>query len=375
MESPTPQTRAMSRADRLGTYDRVSTFLTSLDDQRLSELLESATAIGSGIGGAGMSLEVAGAPVFVKRVALTDLERRAEHVQSTQNLFHLPPFYQYGIGVGSSGFGAWRELAVHQMTTGWVIGNEYQGFPLMYHWRILPGTSGGQQELERAVKYWEGSSSIRNRLEAIAESSASLLLFLEYIPLTVRDWLTTRIAEGSPGSEAACAFVEKCLRIGTSFMLARGLLHFDAHFQNILTDGRRLYFADFGLAMSSRFELADDESEFFRRHRSYDQTYTATHAVNWLIGALDGSIDRDGLIRECAGGKKSADLPRWAADIVYRYAPLAAVMNEFYRKLQNVSRRTPYPTEAAALVCGVVRLRGERFPLERAGGDPWPTAT
>ncbi|MFF2503082.1 hypothetical protein ACFVTY_06840 [Streptomyces sp. NPDC058067] len=49
-------------------------------------------------------------------------------------------------------------------------------------------------------------------------------------------------------------------------MNSRGLLHFDAHFQNILTDGRRLYFADFGLALSSRFDLSPSEAGFFERH-------------------------------------------------------------------------------------------------------------
>ncbi|MFF8401556.1 hypothetical protein ACF06P_07965 [Streptomyces sp. NPDC015684] len=49
---------------------------------------------------------------------------------------------------------------------------------------------------------------------------------------------------------------------------AQGLLHFDAHFENILTDGRRLFFADYGLAISSRFELDKDEADFFDRHHT-----------------------------------------------------------------------------------------------------------
>lgn len=44
---------------------------------------------------------------------LTDVELRPENVRSTANLFGLPTFYQYG--VGSAGFGARRELAVHLM--------------------------------------------------------------------------------------------------------------------------------------------------------------------------------------------------------------------------------------------------------------------
>ena len=50
-------------------------------------------------------------------------------------------------------------------------------------------------------------------------------------------------------------------------MRDRGLIHFDAHFDNILTDGHRLYFSDFGLAVSSRFELADDVANFLALRR------------------------------------------------------------------------------------------------------------
>lgn len=41
--------------------------------------------------------------MFVKRVPLTDLERRPENVRSTANLFELPLFCHYGIG--GPGFG------------------------------------------------------------------------------------------------------------------------------------------------------------------------------------------------------------------------------------------------------------------------------
>ena len=374
MEPSTPG-RGTSRAARLATYGRVSALLRSLDDGGLRDLLHSAAAIGCGIGGAAMVLDVAGAHVFVKRIALTDRERQPEHVQSTQNLFHLPLFYQYGIGVGSAGFGVWRELAVHQMTTRWVIANEYQGFPLMYDWRILPGVSGEQDDVERAVHYWEGSSSVRTRLEAIAESSASVVLFLEYFPETLHDWLTARIAADSHDGDATCAVVEGQLRAGTSFMHSRGLLHFDAHFKNILTDGQHLYFSDFGLAMSTGFDLAVDEFEFFLRHRSYDRTYIATHTVNWLIGAFSGTVEKDILLRECAAGKVLVDFPRGPANIVDRYAPLAIVMNEFYRRLQTESRTTPYPAEQAELAIDVIRLRGARSPIELGTETPWPKAT
>ena len=131
MQHPEPR-----YAGRLATYGAVATHLSLLSDRRLGEVVAAASPLGSGIGGRSAELDIDGTRVFVKRVPLTDLELRPENVRSTANLFGLPMFYQYG--VGSAGFGAWRELAVHTMTTGWVLGNEYEGFPLMYHWRVLP---------------------------------------------------------------------------------------------------------------------------------------------------------------------------------------------------------------------------------------------
>ncbi|MGQ4268853.1 hypothetical protein [Nocardiopsis changdeensis] len=43
---------------------------------------------------------------------------------------------------------------------------------------------------------------------------------------------------------------------GADFMGARGIVHFD----NLLADGRSVYFADFGLALSSGFELPREQA-------------------------------------------------------------------------------------------------------------------
>ncbi|MFJ8270815.1 protein kinase family protein [Streptomyces sp. NPDC094154] len=343
----------MSRGARLAAHGAVSTALALSSDRRLHELLDAATPIGSGIGGKTVLLEVDGASVFVKQIRLTDLERRPENVHSTANLFGLPTFCHYGVGsIGGPGFGAWRELAVHTMTTNWVIAGDYEGFPLMYHWRVLPGRGQPLPEeladVERAVAYWGGGSEVRSRIEALQRSSASLMLFLEYIPHNLHDWLGIQIGAGNEAAERACAMVDNELNAGISFMNARGLLHFDAHFENILTDGRRLFFADYGLAISYRFELTQDETDFFDQHRIYDQCYSVTHLVNWLAVALYGygPEERRAFVHACAQGVAPGDIPAAVAAILVRYAPVAAVTGDFYRRFRQESRATPYPLEA-----------------------------
>ncbi|MFJ5675578.1 protein kinase family protein [Streptomyces sp. NPDC093097] len=344
----------MSRGSRLTAHSAVSTSLALRSDRALRELVDAAVPIGSGIGGKSALLEVAGTPVFVKRVPLTDLERRPEHVRSTANLFDLPVFCQYGVGaIGGPGFGAWRELAVHTMTTNWVLAAEYEGFPLMYHWRVLPDSTPLPEELadiERAVAYWGGGSQVRRRIQALRQSSASVALFLEYIPQNLHQWLGTQIEAGAPTANRACTMVERELAAGTSFMNNRGLLHFDAHFENILTDGQRLYFADYGLALSSGFDLSRDEAEFFDQHQTYDRCYIATYLVNWLVAALHGYQKEEwegryALVRAYAEGKRPTGIPEEAAAIIARHAPIAAVISDFNRKFRRQSRQTPYPLE------------------------------
>lgn len=334
---------------RLDTYSVVSTSLALRSDHRLAEFVDTAVPLGSGIGGKSALMKLDGKPVFVKRVPLTDVERSPEHVRSTANLFGLPTYCQYG--VGGTGFGAWRELAVHIMTTNWVLGGQNQGFPMMFHWRVLPDTTMLPEELadvERAVAYWGGGLEVRRRIEALQQSSASLVLFLEYIPRTLHAWLTEQVQADEERSDRALALVERELKAGTSFMNARGLVHFDAHFQNILTDGKRLYFTDFGLALSRRFDLSQAETRFLLLHRTYDHCYTVSWLVNWLITALYGNErnERLALIRACADGEEPQAGSPGARAILSRHAPLAAVLTDFYLKIQDESRETPYPLEA-----------------------------
>lgn len=342
----------MSRGARLAAHGAVSTALALHSDHALTELLDTAAPLGTGIGGKSALLEVAGAPVFVKRVPLTDPERRPEHVRSTANLFDLPHRCHYGIG--GPGFGVWRELAVHTMTTNWALAGEYDGFPLLHHWRVVPDSTPLPEELadiERVVDFWGGGPQVRHRVEALQKASASIALFLEYIPRNLHDWLAERTAAGADAADRACAMVESELAAGLSFMNSRGLLHFDAHFQNVLTDGHRLYFTDYGLSFSSRFDLSPQERAFFYRHRSYDRCYALNHLVNWLVADLydcgpDKPGERETRIRAFARGERPTGIPDTAAALITRHAPLASVMGDFFRRLREEDRETPYPVDA-----------------------------
>jgi len=66
-----------------------------------------------------------------------------------------------------------------------------------------------------------------------------------------------------------------------TFLHERGVLHFDAHFGNVLTDGDAFYLADFGLALDATFELTATERRFLDRHQYYDYG-----TVLWSLGSV-----------------------------------------------------------------------------------------
>ncbi|MFI8487442.1 protein kinase family protein [Streptomyces rubrogriseus] len=337
-------------AARLSAYATVGARLSLLSDRRLGDAVSAAPSLGRGIGGRAAELDVEGMRVFVKRVPLTDIELRPEHVRSTANVFDLPLFYQYG--VGSAGFGAWRELAAHIMTTGWALKNEYAGFPLLYHRRVLPdsppaGFIDGFGGVEGAVAHWEGSSAVRRRLEAIGSSSFSLVLFLEHVPQTLAEWVVDSrdAAPRQLGSESPYSWVENAVSRGTEFMSARGLVHFDAHFANLLTDGQRVYFADFGLALSRDFELSSEDRDFLDDHLVYDRSYTPNHLLrHHLPHDVRGGTEHGAFLREWVDGCQPADIAPDIGAIIDRHASHAIVLDDFHHRLLTQSKRTPFPT-------------------------------
>ncbi|GAA3413993.1 hypothetical protein [Streptosporangium vulgare] len=127
-------------------------------------------------------------------------------------------------------------------------------------------------------------------------------------------------------------------------MSSRGLVHFDAHFANILTDGRQLYFADFGLALSSRFDLSADESDFLSDHLAYDHCYTASHLLQYhLLDGVRGDTEREVFLHDWIAGRRPGDIPPEITAIIDRHARPTVVLDSFFRRLFTESKQTPFP--------------------------------
>jgi len=319
--------------ERRRTYDLLAPRLAALSDDHLAALLAETGSWPANIhGNQSGVIEVEGAKVFVKKIALTDLERTAGNEGSTADLFNLPAFYHYG--VGSAGFGAWRELRAYLRASAWALSSERPHFPLVYQWRVLPRTApplSAEQlaRLQRGVEHWERSDAVRARLEAITAAPASIVLFLEYVPKTLHEWLGNRLTGERPDRalEATILRIYDQWRDTAAFMNERGMLHFDLNAYNLLTDGERLYAADFGLALCVDFDLSPAERAFFETHRLYDRCYVDWALVEWLAPKPE---------------PPPVLTPALSA-IVDHCAPVADIFGKFLDALSKDSKTTPYP--------------------------------
>lgn len=285
-------------------------------------------------------------------VPVTDLELDAGNHQSTANLFHLPPYYQYGIG--SVGFGAWRELAAHVLTSGWALDGWHEQFPLLYHWRVIrcseaaPESAEAYEYLAHAAAVDKDEPAIRRRLDAIRASRAHIAIFAEHFPHTLTQWLVEQLHSGQSPASAALRFVEDGSFKAFDFMRSQSFIHFDTHLDNILTDGARLYFADFGLAAHKSFDLGADERSFLVEHAQYDAARFGSSLVHTICRAMPGEESWNEKLSRLELEPES--LPPAAVAALRKHAPSAVYMARFARTLINTDRHARFSVPAAAAV-------------------------
>jgi hypothetical protein len=247
-------------------YFNLSSQIARLDSAQLHCLVDRSESNESSTGwGSSHIVDFGQFKVFVKRIPVTNLEY--DNMFSTSNLYDLPTFCNYGIGpIASTGFGIFRELVTHIKTTQWVLDGEIATFPLMYHYRIMPFF--GQRlavDLDRHKEYmesWNNNANFGNYALERSIANYELVLFIEYIPHVLETWLN----ENPNTLERSLTEI----RTTIDFLRMKGIIHFDAHFRNILTDGDRIYLTDFGLVLDRNFTLTKQEEAFFEQNIFYD---------------------------------------------------------------------------------------------------------
>lgn len=324
---------------RLEKYDNISKKIVGMSNAHIKNLLENASnrALTSWNSSTAI-VTINNHRVFIKKIPVTDLELEPINQMSTQNVFTLPGCYQYG--VGSAGFGAWRELAAHELTTKWVLSETHSAFPLLYGWRLLheenTTLARSQEDIDNEVQYWENHPSIRQRLEQINESNDTICLFLEYIPWTLKQWIAEQIDAPTTIEKMLCS-----LQSSLDNMKRNNFLHMDAHFENLLTDGNAVYFSDLGLALTPEFHLSENEKIFFLQHEQYDRCCVFVNFAHSIVTSVSGQQGWDEYVNKERIPCCQSALER----LLKKYQPLAKIMHTFFKKIQD-NKLTAFPAES-----------------------------
>lgn len=333
-------------AGRLCSFGSISTKLASLSREQIFNLLKRSTLVHEGIGGQARQIELDGKPIFIKRIAVSERELLFENERSTANFAKLPLWCLYRLGTPS--FNVWRELLAHIASTHWVISGQCAHVPLLYHWRLLrdlkpaPMNKKDAHELEQNLQKWGNPKELRDQVQARQNSSSELLLFLESFPQNLFQFLKTEIERHGEGAIPTLLSIEQKLHKAISTINARGLLHMDAHFENILTDGEVVYFTDFGLALSTLFDLSSEEQEFFHQHRDYDRCNLIMSFAQVAVIAQFREGQWAKKLNDFLAGRLKAKGPQLASFLT-RNAPVALALREFFLEGVKDIRSVDFP--------------------------------
>ena len=264
---------------RTKKYFALSSQIAHLDNAQLRSLFDNSESKESNSGwGLNQTIVFGESKVFVKRVPITNIEYN--NLFSTKNFYNVPTHYNYGFA--SSGFGYFRELITHIKTTNWVLEEAILAFPLMYHYRIIP-FFGRRADVD--VEKLGNNPNVRNYMLDRVNANYELIIFLEYIPYVLDKWL-----QENP------SLLQKSLddlRTTIDFLRTKKIIHFDAHFQNILTDGERIYLTDFGLVLDKSFALTLDEESFFEQNIFYDYGEVMRNIGHLIWAPYDSCSEND----------------------------------------------------------------------------------
>lgn len=240
------------------------------------------------------------------------------------------------------------------LASDWVATGRQEQFPLMHHWRIvnLPGVPSVESEadeyLSHSAAQGHDESAIRERLVALRAATSHIAIFSEHFPHTCSEWLIEKLRRASSSAGAEISFMENNARQALDFMRNTNFIHFDAHLSNILTDGTRLYFADFGLAMHDSFDLTQDERSFLTNHTKYDMARFASSMVHTICRAMPGD---EGWSQKLANlDLQAKSLPLAAIACLQKYAAAATYMGQFGRTLINTNRHAVFEPPSYSLL-------------------------
>ena len=259
--------------NRLKKYNKIKDILHYTSTTDLIKLVFKGI-VGQGYG-INSIIDVNDTKIFTKTIPVTKID--LENMYNTSNIHNLPTYYNYG--VGSAGFGCWRELAFHIKASNWVVDNKCPNFPILYHYRIIENKTVATKFEKykfnkRNFEYWNSNENIELYIKNRSNTNHFIVMCLEYFPLTL--YKTNIIKEN-------VYWYQKQILTIISFLKKQEVIHFDAHPGNLVTDKKILILTDFGLVLDKSFSLSKQEISFFNRNTNYDKATLISNISNHIF--------------------------------------------------------------------------------------------
>ncbi|MGB3295859.1 MAG: hypothetical protein WBB01_22985, partial [Phormidesmis sp.] len=250
-------------------------------------------------------------------------------------------------------------------------------------YRLIPfcgqPTTVDRAWLENFVTYWGNSKNVENYMLDKANANYELVLFLEYIPHVLSAWL--------PKNPDKFQKPLNDLLKTMAFLRTKGIIHLDAHFQNVLTDGEQSYLTDFGLVLDRSFDLVKDEEVFFEQNTFYDYGEILLNLGHLIVSFYDScpENDRRDMMRQYGIKERSAPpevrsillnnieqiqvngtmrLNEGYVDSMVKYRSIISLMHNFFSDMRTNPRKdTPFPqTKLRALLKEAAFLSEAKLP-------------
>jgi serine/threonine protein kinase len=154
-----------------------------------------------------------------------------------------------------------------------------------------------------------------------------------------------------------------------AFLQSKGIIHFDLHFGNILTDGEQIYLTDFGLVLDRSFALSSEEMSFLEENRFYDYGEVLRNLGHLIRGwynscsqedkfriiekyGIDqswesyrlGKVLLDNIEGIYADGDINLALDKFYVDSIVKYRSIITLIQNFFVEIRRNNRKdTQFP--------------------------------
>jgi serine/threonine protein kinase len=260
---------------RIPEYNNIVSSLEKMTANQKIDLLKNSTnVIKEGVAGSKYIVNINNTEVFVKTIALTDFDMTFANYEklSTSNYYNLPVECNYH---WYPNFQGWRELFIHKLVSNWVLSRVSVNFPVLFHFFVAEWKTE-QNISKRQIKIGNmflNNPQVSKRLNDVYASNFSIVLFMEYFPITLMNCITRTDFD----AHKLCKLVSPVL----NFMESKGFVHYDLHLGNILIHDNYPIIIDYGACASLEFgSLSTSEKQFIKDTLNYSKasffaTFTA----------------------------------------------------------------------------------------------------